>query len=257
MKTQVLQNSDFRSYLKRELDQRCKNNPAYSLRAFARQLQVSHAALSQILSGKRPLTAKTRKRMALSLGISPQQLMKFQLSPETQFEERFVSLEIDKFEAISEWYHDAILELTRLKCFKADHRWIARTLEININQVNAAVERLISFGLLEINSSGKWVDLSANNSINFDEGYTSSAMKKYQKDILQKSSKAIDELPRELRDHTSLMLVYSKSNMKKAKKVIKEFRSAFSAMAQKSASEDVYVLNVSFFPITNIKKENT
>lgn len=254
MQTNEGQHFDFCAHLKKELERRCKGNPSYSLRAFARQLRVSHASLSQILSGKRPLTSKLKKRMALSLGMSPKQLVKFQLSSETKFEERFEHLKIGKFEALSEWHHDAILELTRLKCFKPDHRWIARTLDVNVNQVNIAVERLKHLGMLKINPDGAWIDQSTYNSINFEEDYTSSALRKYQQDMLQKSSQALEILPRDQRDHTSLMFVYSKTNIKKAKKKIKDFRSEFSAMAQKSDSDDVYVLNVSLFPITQTKE---
>ena len=44
--------------LKKELTQRQSNNPAYSLRAFARFLEISPATLSQIISGKRGVSVK-------------------------------------------------------------------------------------------------------------------------------------------------------------------------------------------------------
>ena len=47
-----------RPFLKMELDSRIKKNPSYSLRSFAKSLNISHAALSQILNGKRNLTKK-------------------------------------------------------------------------------------------------------------------------------------------------------------------------------------------------------
>lgn len=248
---------DFKDFLKRELSQRCEQNPAYSLRAFAKQLGVSHTSLSQVLSGKRPLTSKAQKQMALALNVSIEQFVKFKIPKTIKFEERFEPLDIDKFEFLSDWYHDAILELTRLRCFKPDPKWIARVLDVNVNQINIAVERLIKLGLLKVEKTGEWKDLSINNTNNHVGEFTNSALKKYQKDILSKSTQALDVLPRDQRDHTSLMLNFSGANMKAAKDMIKKFRTEFSAAAQNSeqVADDIYTLQISFFPISKTKNK--
>ena len=46
----------FKTYLQEEFVRRCRNNKAYSLRSFARQLSINHSSLSRILSGKRALS---------------------------------------------------------------------------------------------------------------------------------------------------------------------------------------------------------
>ncbi|MGZ3806814.1 MAG: helix-turn-helix transcriptional regulator, partial [Bacteriovorax sp.] len=46
-------------------------NSSFSLRAFAKNLGLSPASLSQILSGKRPLTLSTAKKICDSLNLSP------------------------------------------------------------------------------------------------------------------------------------------------------------------------------------------
>src|SRR4051812_17731490 len=48
-----------------------QRNPRWSLRAFAKQLGVSHSALSEILSGKRALSQKAAVRFAQRLELSP------------------------------------------------------------------------------------------------------------------------------------------------------------------------------------------
>jgi len=71
------QELDFRSFLQNELEKRCKKNPRFSLRAFARTLEVEPSALSKILHGKRALTPKMLMRMASQLGLPTQDIERF------------------------------------------------------------------------------------------------------------------------------------------------------------------------------------
>ena len=63
-------NELMRKYLQNELLKRCEKNPHYSLRSFAKSLEISPSALSAILNKKRNLTDKTAKRLALKLDFS-------------------------------------------------------------------------------------------------------------------------------------------------------------------------------------------
>jgi uncharacterized protein (TIGR02147 family) len=247
---------NFRVYLKNELARRCAKNPAYSLRAFAKLLGISHTSLSQVLSGKRPLTQKSQLQMAEALALSPEQLIGFQISKDISFEEQFKGLDLEQFDIFADPIHDAILELTHLKYFKPQTAWIATVLDVNAHQVSAAVDRLVRVKLLKIERNGKWKDLSHNNTNNHLGDFNHAALRKYQKDLLDKSAVALESLPREERDHTSLMLKFSKKNMKEAKALIKEFRTKFSVQAKvKSKDQDeVFALTVSFFPISKIKE---
>jgi len=71
------QDQDFRAFLQDELEKRCKKNPRFSLRAFARTLEVEPSALSKILHGKRALTPKMLLRMASQLGLPEQDIERF------------------------------------------------------------------------------------------------------------------------------------------------------------------------------------
>ena len=63
--------NNFEEILKDEFIRRKHENELYSLRAFARDLHIQPSPLSAILNGKRPITKKMKKRLALSLGLSP------------------------------------------------------------------------------------------------------------------------------------------------------------------------------------------
>lgn len=246
----------FRIFLKEELARRCQKNPAYSLRSFAKLLGISHSALSQIMSGKRPLTAKAQTQITKVLAPSLEQMIQYKISREISFEEQFQKLEIEQFDIFADWIHDAILELTHLRTFKPNHAWIAKVLEVSVHEVRAATERLVRAKLLKIERSGKWVDQSHYNTNNYLGDFTNPALRSYQKHILEKSMAALEKLPREERDHTSLMLKFSKKNIKEAKALIKDFRTKFSVKAKgkKTDEDEVFALNISFFPISKIKE---
>ena len=57
-------------YLIYIFNERKEKNPRYSLRAFARSLGVSSGQLSEILSGKRPLSHKLARRISIALALT-------------------------------------------------------------------------------------------------------------------------------------------------------------------------------------------
>lgn len=128
--------------MQNEFENRRSRNPSYSLRAFAAHLDVHTACLSVILRGKRPLTEKLVERFIqnLALGFDDLQLCLTAESGEKAVKNRVLTL--DTFAIISQWYHDAILDLMKLDSFVPDIHWIAETLEITPTEVHSAIERL-------------------------------------------------------------------------------------------------------------------
>ena len=61
---------DYRKIIRRLWDERRDKNPAYSLRALARDLKISSGVLSQLLNNKRKLKLKTAQHLAISLGFN-------------------------------------------------------------------------------------------------------------------------------------------------------------------------------------------
>jgi uncharacterized protein (TIGR02147 family) len=162
-----LRDGTFRELLQRELARRCAANARYSLRSFARQLDVDHSTLSQILRGKRAATPHTIRALGTALGLSGQQIESF-VTRERLFAAsreaiagEMEQLTRDAMHVVSDWRHYAILELTHLDTFRPDVRWIARMLEIEADDVNVAIQRLARLGMLEMSSPGRWTDTSA------------------------------------------------------------------------------------------------
>lgn len=74
-------------YLISIFNERKDKNPRYSLRAFARSLGVSSGQLSEILSGKRPLSHKLARRVSIALALTDQESQKLVhlVSQQSQF----------------------------------------------------------------------------------------------------------------------------------------------------------------------------
>ena len=118
----------FRRLLESELARRSSRNRRYSLRAFARYLDVDHSTLSQWLRGRRTITPRTVASLAPRLGCAPG------TPPDL-----------------------AILGLVRQEGFHPDSRWIARSLGIGVDDVNVALQRLLRLGLLRMETRYTWV----------------------------------------------------------------------------------------------------
>jgi uncharacterized protein (TIGR02147 family) len=255
----------FRQLLKSTLVDRCKKNPSYSVRAFARSLGVNHAHLSLILRGQRPVTAKFIHKTGEALGLSPKRLTRFRtlsssailFQGEFSMESApFERLENDRFEVITEWYHDAILELIRLPLFKQNPRWVARRLGISIAQASVALERLVRLGLVVTNAHGQIVPDYRDTTTNGSLQNSSAALRSQQRAILEKSLEALQEYPRTVRDHSSLTLAISSKDLGKARSLIAEFRMRFMEILQQRPSDydEVFQLSVGFFPLTKLEK---
>lgn len=260
--------ADFRLYLQRELLNRCKRNPRYSIRSFAAALKTDHSSLSQILRGTRKITSTMVVRLGKALGLGPHEIAPFlrALSPERQLlggatgtgavALEFRDLSLDTFIAISDWYHDAILELTRLRHFKPDPRWIAHVLGITVSEVRAASERLIRLGLLEIGKDGKWRDASGDNLAYPAGDFADVAFRKLQKQILGRSLEAIDAFPLSARDHGSMCMAIRASDLPAAKKRMRAFREDLCRFLQRPGGppDRLYQLATSLFPLTSAPK---
>lgn len=249
--------TDFRSFLQQEIEARMNRNPNYSLRSFSKQVGVDHSTLSKIIRGKRKITSYSIRKMGLALGLDLDLIEHFCQTHCKEHKTEFQDLEIDKFYAVAEWYHDAILELTRTKDFQPNPQWVAQRLGLNIHQVRAAVDRLQRLGLLQCDE-GQWLDASGDNTVILDNDYTSEVLKKYQLDILNKSIESFDETPKKWRNHTSMMVTVKKSDFPQILETIARFRKEMAQFTQRDPrpSDELYAMQVSLFPISKVKEDS-
>ena len=121
-------------------------------------------------------------------------------------------------EVIIDTYHYTIVELSRLKQFRSDPVWIASVVGISPEEAKAALERLVAIGMLVI--SNKKLTRSEARFTTKDKTITDSALKHHQRKILEKSIIAMDNIPLELRNQSSMTIAVNPSKIPLAKKMI-------------------------------------
>jgi uncharacterized protein (TIGR02147 family) len=263
--------NDIRSFLQSELVRRCKSNRKYSLRAFAKLLEVESSALSKILRGKRSVTHQMLNKIGQKLAVTPSRMQTFESAMvERRGRQRngnsrptstpeYRELELDYFQVISDWYHLAILELIAIEEFEPKVSWIARTLDISHAEAQEAVDRLIRVGLLIVSKDGRWVD-RAGNMTAIQSGLSTAAARKFQLQTLSKAMSALEEVPIEFRDNTGMTMAIDRSLLPEAREKIANFRRELCEFLQSGNKKDqVYQMNIALYPLTtkNLIKKNT
>ena len=238
---------DVRILLNSELRRRMSQNDRYSLRAYARDLEVDPSDLSKILNGKRGLGAKLTRHFAKKLGFS-EKAFKTDVDPEVP---DYQQLSIDSFEVISDWCHYAILELTKLDNFKVTASNVADQLNLAEPDMELALARLIRLGFLE-QKDGELVDGTEGHCTTVHHNFTAPAFKNLQRGILKGAQNALDEIPFEKRDQSSITIATSEEKLAQAKVMIKNFRRRLSKFLEQTETRDtIYNLSISLYPLNH------
>jgi uncharacterized protein (TIGR02147 family) len=266
--------SVIQNFLMNRLVEAQKRNPSFSVRSLAKKADVSISVMSEILRGKRVVTRKTAERIADRFLLDPSErfeLLRF--FPEKKKSAKstremvkdemnraaplkgellnYVKLSADQFQTISHWLHFAILSLMQTRNFRSDPSFISDRLGTSVREVNLAIERLVRMGLIEETSKGlkrKTVKLSTTDNL-FDV----SIQRAHLAD-LERGRAAIEEVPVELRDFTSITFPANPEKMKKAQEIIRRAQQEVVNLMADDEAEEVYRLCSMMIPLTQITK---
>ena len=112
----------------------------------------------------------------------------------------------------------------------------------------SAIERLKRLGLLEVKGE-KWICRQSNTTLGSD--FTSMALKKMQAQILTQAGRALEAIPVERRDQTSMTMAVDSRRLAMAKEKIKDFRRELSEFLEGDGEKDtVFQLSIGLFPIS-------
>lgn len=251
----------YRDCLKAELDRRVQNNPRYSMRSFARALEMDVAALSRVLAYKQSVSPKTASRLAQKLNLNPsekdfflnsvledQKMRSLYKSPEKSGASSMPSaLDHDIFRVLSELHHFSILMLSTTDDFQSDPRWIAKRIGISVIEVKMAIERLIKVGLM-VEEDGQWKK-SDGHLTTADKTVTTPALRKHQRDVLAQAMLSLENDPIEIRNMAGVTMAIDPEKIDLAKKMIQEFIHNLATFLEGGKKKEVYQLSISLFPL--------
>lgn len=242
---------DIREALQREFMNRCRKNRSYSLRAFAKHLEMDQSYLSKLLTGKREFSLKTSQDIWQKLGLTKQ------FAKQSQPTMPYLNLMDDEFEVISSWHYFAILELMKTKSFKGDVKFIAARLNLHTHEVEVSLKVLERLQFIR-RERNKWVLIARNNTWT-NNRTTSFARKKLQREILELSLRALENVPLEKREHSSTTIAIDRKRLPEFKEKLKAFHKEISHYMQPANKDDnyneVYQISISLFPLTQISGE--
>lgn len=248
-------------WLAAELGNRKSNNSRYSLRSFSTAVGISPGRLSELIAGKRRMTLKQADRIADRLNYAPAarlQLIKVvsdqdgirKTKASRVSKAKFTTVSADSFQIIADWQHFAILSLMDTNSFKNDSQWIARRLGITKPLAAMSIERLCRVGLLR-KQNGQL--LKTGNDLETTHDISSPALRISHRQTLMQAAEALDSIPVELRDITSISMAIDPSKIPRAKKLIRSFRHRLCELLEADEQSEVFNLNIQLVPVTTFE----
>ncbi len=229
-------------YVRQQLNEFFKlkrtKNAAFSVRAMAQLFKTSPAQMSQILSGKRPLSRKFIKIVSEKLDI-----------PKIDSKIEFSNLPGDEFSLISDWHYFAILSLSKTSKNKADPRFISQLLGIDYFVAKESFETLSKRGLIQI-QNGHFTQTTK--PLHTTNDIPSAAIRKYHQQNLKLAAEKIDEIEVEFREFTSITMAFNFKKLQTAKKLIRQFKTELYELVGQGKCEDVYTFSAQLFPVTKL-----
>ena len=156
-------------------------------------------------------------------------------------------LSADAFRVIGDWYHYAILVMVETKGFRNDPRWIASHLGISALEVKLAIDRLFELELLQL-VEGK-LRFTDRDITTAHKEQTTPALKRRQRQILEKSIESLENDAIETRSMTGMTMAIDPLKLPEAKKLISAFNRKMSRFLEGGDKKEVYELQISLFSL--------
>jgi uncharacterized protein (TIGR02147 family) len=269
----LLEQNDYRSYLKWVLADRIARNPSYSLRSFARQLGIHHSMLVQVFQHKKRLSVNRAHLIAHRLELKDKEYEYFcllvevenakaaeqkalllkrlhEISPRSEIRD----LSVEHFLMIADWYHMPILQMAGTAGFDFQPLTIARRLGISSVEAELAIERLERLELIEKDGVGAYRKTDSRllaKSVSPEE-----ALRKFHKQMLQKAIESLSEQTPQEKWIGSETFAFDSRSLSEANQLIEQF---FDRMVQLSSraekSDHIYHLSTCFFRLTKSLQE--
>ncbi len=225
------------------------------MRMFAQQIGISSGRLSELMSGKRRMTARMAHQISVKLLLTSSErngllnsVGKIQTSVD-----QYEPLSADAFYSLADWQHFAILNLMDTDDFQSSFEWVAERLAISESQARESVQRLARLNLIVIQGN-RW--LKRNTNLTTTHDIESLALRISHRQSLEKVLTALDDVPLHLRDITSITMAVDLKRLPEAKEMIKKFRRELCAFLESGdAKEEVYDFNLQLIPVTSIGKK--
>jgi uncharacterized protein (TIGR02147 family) len=260
---------DYRQYLKDFYENRKATNPWFSYRYISTKVKLNPGYLVKVFHGLIHLGIKNIHLFANLLGLNEKEQEYFtelvlfgRAKRQDEIEERFKRLQSikgikfrtvadSKSEFFAQWQHMAVRSLISIVPFDGkNYRKLAAmiTPKITAQQARASVKLLEKLKMVIKGEDG--IYRVTEQFISTGEKWTSAVIRTYQKKNIELSLYALENLPKELRDISSVTMTVPVKNMDEIRERIRQFRQEMLLLSQERLDDDAVVqLNIQFFPV--------
>lgn len=256
--------------LKNDFELKKAKNKSYSLRQFAKRLEMSPSWLSDVLRHKKFISIPAAQSIANRLNLSGIDKKRFilccligqtknkKLLENALLEYSLLEREFSDFKlfdsssltAVEHWVQFAIMELITFSDFDHTTGWLAAKTKHPHDDIEKHVQNLITLGWVTFENdkylpSFKYCESTHDTS--------SVNIKKYHEGILIKAKEVLKEHDISIREFQSSMLglKMNPTNLKKAKAEIRAFVARFNKkFAVEDGKDQVFQLGIQFFKVT-------
>ncbi|MEK2645835.1 TIGR02147 family protein [Bdellovibrio sp. BCCA] len=249
---------DLSVLLKSEFEKRKSKNTRYSLRAFAKSLNIEAGALLRIMTNKRLATHATAVTLLKNLNtpatvqtdILNELENRRKNSSRPSKKNGMQSFSVQEFETYFDILHIHTMESLNLLQFRSTRQTpaLAESLGVSLIQLNEVINQLIGIGAVRI--VGDQFEVLYKSFSTVPLGFTSEKRKNLQKEFLKKAHDAIDLVPFELRDHSTLTIPVSEKDLNAIKAILKRARARINGISEKRTKRDqLYNVSLALYPV--------
>lgn len=245
--------------LRKKLVELQAKNSQYSIRSFAKKLNLQPSATNEILKGQRKVSRELAEKIALRLQLDPteraellkhfpEKMKKSQLRKDSDELNAALKLSSEQFALISDWIHFAILSLMKTKDFKEDYSWIAARFGVSEHVVKKAVMRMLSINLIKRDKNG--VLKRTSTKINTTDDLKDLSLQKAHMADMELAKEKIQDLDVNLRDFSFLIFNGNPKYLAKAKEILRRTQDDLEKLMDQDEANVVYKLCTYLFPLT-------
>jgi DNA-binding MarR family transcriptional regulator len=237
-------------FLEAELERRKAASASFSLRAFAQELEIEAATLSQLLKRKRKMTFATARELLnrLQVPLHVRNALLLTLDDESQYAqpagERRILTE-DELERLADWEAYAVLSALDLRSIEPTVPAIAAHLGCDPGKVRALLDTYCSLGIVtrdddEYRQTG--VRLTTTHR------QPSSALSRAHQEWIEQAQRALAAC-REPADFSGITMAIPMEKFDEACRRIREFRRSLAAFLEAGEPDQVVRLNIQLFTV--------
>lgn len=260
---------DYQKFLNDFYQEKKSASPFFSYRFISRKVGIDHALVVKIFQGKRHISSKSIPAFAGLLELSRRQAEYFELlvlygkaKTDREIKHYFEKLlgytgviskkvEADQYEFYQKWYYTAVREIIHLHSFTGDFVNLAKMVEPSITPAEAkrSVRLLERLGFIRKNEQGIYQQTA--HFITTGEEWKSIAIRSFQKEAMLLAVKALDVIPKEERDISTVTITIDEDKFDLLRERIRAFQQELvdiSAGCQNVSR--VYQVNLQVFPMS-------